>query len=198
MNGQYDLRFLVVAKSNSRTRARTWVALLRGINLGARNKVSMSDLRELFTDLRAEDVRTHLQSGNVLFRSAGTKGELTQAIERELRSRLSFDVTVVLLTAKELDTLAAGNPFAAHEADLTKLHATFLAERPARGRVSALEEKRFAPDQFQVTSNAVYLHCPNGYGRSKLSNAFFEKQLGVAATTRNWRTITALAQLANA
>ena len=68
------------------------------------------------------------------------------------------------------------------------------ADAPDRGRVQALAEKRFEPDEFRVTQDAVYLHCPNGYGRSKLSNAFFEKHLGVAATTRNWRTVTTLAE----
>jgi uncharacterized protein (DUF1697 family) len=177
---------------------RTWIALLRGINLGARNKVAMSDLRALFSDLPAEDVTTYVQSGNVLFRSPGARDDLTQAIEREIRSRFGLDVTVLLRTKDELAAVAAGNPFAADEPDPRKLHATFLAERPEPGRVSALDEKQFEPDRFDVTRDVVYLHCPDGYGRSKLSNAFFEKQLGVAATTRNWRTVTALVELANA
>jgi uncharacterized protein (DUF1697 family) len=158
----------------------------------------MRDLRELFSDLGAEDVTTYVQSGNVVFRSAGAGDELTKAIESEIRSRLGLDVTVLLRTDDQLATVAAGNPFAPDEPDQKKLHATFLAERPEPGRVSALEEKQFEPDRFDVTPDVVYLHCPNGYGRSKLSNAFFEKQLGVAATTRNWRTVTALAELANA
>jgi uncharacterized protein (DUF1697 family) len=176
----------------------TWIALLRGINLGARNKVAMPDLRELFSELGAEDVTTYVQSGNVLFRSAGARDELTKAIENEIRSRFGHDVTVLLRTNEELAAVAAGNPFAADEPEPTKLHATFLVERPEPGRVSALEEKQFEPDRFHVTSDVVYLHCPKGYGRSKLSNAFFEKQLGVGATTRNWRTVTTLAELANA
>jgi uncharacterized protein (DUF1697 family) len=175
-----------------------WIALLRGINLGARNKVSMSDLRELLSDLGAEDVTTYVQSGNVLFRSAGARDELRKAIEKEIRSRFGHDVTVLLRTNEELAAVAAGNPFAADESELTKLHATFLVGRPEPGRVAALDEKQFEPDRFRVTSDVVYLHCPKGYGRSKLSNAFFEKQLGVGATTRNWRTVTTLAELANA
>jgi uncharacterized protein (DUF1697 family) len=179
-------------------RSRTWIALLRGINLGARNKVSMPDLRELFSDLGAEDVTTYVQSGNVVFRSAAARDELTRAIENEIRSRFGLDVTILLRTNEELAAVAAGNPFAADEPEPTKLHATFLVKSPERARVSALEEKQFEPDRFHVTSDVVYLHCPEGYGRSKLSNAFFEKQLGVAATTRNWRTVTTLAELANA
>src|SRR5918992_1101245 len=177
-------------------RKRSWVALLRGVNLGARNKVSMADLKELFVDLGAEDVETYVQSGNVLFRSAGARDELVRAVENEIDKRLGLRVTVLLRTDAELAKLVADNPFGEDEPDPVKLHVTFLAERPDRARVVALDEEQFAPDRFRVTPDAVYLHCPNGYGRSKLSNAFFEKQLGVAATTRNWRTVTTLAERA--
>jgi uncharacterized protein (DUF1697 family) len=179
--------------SRGGTRPQTWVALLRGINLGARNKVSMAELRELFSDLGAEGVTTYVQSGNVVFRSPGARDELVRAIENEIRSRTGIDLTVVLRTKEQLARLVAGNPFA-QEPDPTKLHVTFLAALPDRTRVEALAEKRFEPDEFRVTQDAVYLHCPNGYGRSKLSNAFFEKHLAVAATTRNWRTVTTLAE----
>jgi uncharacterized protein (DUF1697 family) len=185
-----------MAGTSTRGTRQTWVALLRGVNLGARNKISMVDLRELVSQLGAEDVTTYVQSGNVVFRSPGERGDLTQAIESEVRRRLGLDLRVMLRTNAELGELVAGNPFAAHEPDPIKLHVTFLAEPPDRGRVSALNVMQFEPDQFRVARDAVYLHCPQGYGRSKLSNAFFEKQLGVAATTRNWRTVTTLAELA--
>ena len=158
----------------------------------------MSGLRELVAGLGAEDVTTYVQSGNVVFRRSGTRDDLTLAIENEIRRRLGLDVTVVLRTGAEFVKLVAANPFAEAEPDETKLHVTFLAKPPAGGRVGALEQKRFDPDEFRVTPGAVYLHCPEGYGRSKLSNAFFEKQLDVAATTRNWRTVTALAERASA
>jgi uncharacterized protein (DUF1697 family) len=179
-------------------RRQTWVALLRGINLGARNKVSMAALRELFSDLGAEDVTTYVQSGNVVFRGPDSRGDLTHTIEREIRSRLGLDLTVVLRTKAELARLITGNPFAGDEPSETKLHVTFLAEPLARKRIPTLDDTAFAPDKLHVTRDAVYLHCPLGYGRSKLSNAFLEKQLGVRATTRNWRTVTKLAELANA
>lgn len=179
------------------SRSQTWVALLRGINLGARNKVSMAGLRELFSDLGTEDVTTYVQSGNVVFRSAGSRAALTEAIEKEIRKRFGLDVTVLLRTKAELARLVAGNPFA-KQSDPTKVHVTFLAEAPERGRARELDKQEFEPDEFRVTREAVYLHCPKGYGRSKLSNTFFEKQLGVRATTRNWRTVATLAELAKA
>jgi uncharacterized protein (DUF1697 family) len=179
-------------------RKRAWVALLRGINLGARNKVSMAALKELFADLGAEDVETYVQSGNVLFRSSGARDDLARAVENEIEKRLGLRVTVLLRTDAELAKLVADNPFAEDERDPVKLHVTFLAERPDRARAAALDEEQFAPDRFRVAGDVVYLHTPDGYGRSKLSNAYFEKQLGVRATSRNWRTVTTLAERAGA
>jgi uncharacterized protein (DUF1697 family) len=177
---------------------RRYVALLRGINLGARNKIAMADLRELFEALGAEDVTTYVQSGNVLFRSRIARDELVRKIEQRISSELGLEIKVLLRTSPELAKLVAGNPFAKSEGDPLKLHVTFLADTPAAARVRVLDPQAFEPDEFRVTGRHVYLHTPNGYGRSKLSNAYFEKQLGVAATTRNWKTVTTLAELAQA
>jgi uncharacterized protein (DUF1697 family) len=186
------------AKSRGGGRQQTWVALLRGINLRAHNRISMPNLRELFEELGYDDVATYLQSGNVLFRSTAPRPALTRAIEGEIRGRLGLDVNVLLRTKSELRTTVADNTFAEGQPDPKKLHVTFLAGPPERSKTTALQKKQFEPDEFRVTRHAVYVHCPQGYGRSKLSNAFFEKQLGVVATTRNWRTVTALAELARA
>ena len=173
----------------------TYVALLRGINLGSRNKVAMADLRALFEAIGAEDVTTYVQSGNVVFRSSAGAKTLAPAIEKRIRRDLGLDVTVVLRTAAQLARVVDGNPFGTSGAD-SALHVTFLAAKPARAGVGALDPERSPPDEFRLSGQEVYLHCPNGYGRSKLTNAYFEKQLGVAATTRNWRSVTKLAELA--
>ena len=175
-----------------------YVALLRGVNLGARNKVSMADLRTLIESLGAEDVQTYVQSGNVVFKSrvrsaANLAGDIEQRLDREL----GLEIRVVLRTDKQLAKIVADNPFAASQQEGTKLHVTFLAEAPKASLTRALEPKAFEPDEFQVKGREVYLHTPKGYGRSKLSNAYFEKQLGVAGTTRNWNTVTKLAELAS-
>jgi uncharacterized protein (DUF1697 family) len=175
---------------------KTYVALLRGINLGRHKKVSMQELRALFGSLGAEDVATYVQSGNVVFRSADAPGKLIEAIEKRIRRDLGLDVTVLLRARPQLAKVVSGNPFGRRE--LTKLHVTFLAEKPDRTRVRELDPDISKPDEFRVVGQEIYLCCPNGYGRSKLSNAYFEKQLGVAATTRNWRTVTKLAELARA
>jgi uncharacterized protein (DUF1697 family) len=174
---------------------KTYVALLRGINLGSRNKVSMADLRALLEALGAEDVATYVQSGNAVFKSEiGSAAELGGAIEKAIRRDLGLDVSVLLRTKAQIGKVVGGNPFAEAAKDPTKVHVTFLDDAPSR--VRELEAKDFAPDEFRVAGREVYLHCPNGYGRSKLNNAYLEKQLGVAATTRNWRTVAKLAELA--
>jgi uncharacterized protein (DUF1697 family) len=175
------------------------VALLRAVNLGSRNQVSMGDLRTLFVDLGGEDVTTYVQSGNVVFKSRiADAGKLTDTIERRIRRELDLDITVLLRTKAQLARVAAANPFESREPEPTKLHVTFLADAPTRGRVRTLETLAFPPDEFRVVGKQVYLHTPSGYGRSKLSGGFFERQLGVPATTRNWRTVTKLAALAAA
>ncbi|HVD10712.1 MAG TPA: DUF1697 domain-containing protein [Gaiellaceae bacterium] len=175
-----------------------YVALLRGINLGGHNKVSMPDLRALFASLGAEDVETYVQSGNVIFKSAEGAGKLTEAIEKSIRRDFGLSVTVLLRTRPQLAKVHAGNPFAKSRKESTRLHVTFLAEKPDAARVRELDPERAKPDEFKVVGQEIYLHCPNGYGRSKLTNAYFEKQLGVAATTRNWKTVTKLAELVSA
>jgi uncharacterized protein (DUF1697 family) len=169
-----------------------YVALLRGINLGARNKLAMADLRALVADLGAEEVETYVQSGNVVFTSGNSASALTRQIEERIRRDHGHEIAVLLRTGAELEKLVAGNPFLQAGKDPSTLHVTFLADAPGRAPIEAP-----GSDEFRIVRREVYLHCPNGYGRSKLSNAFFEKKLGVVATTRNWRTVTTLAELAS-
>ena len=174
----------------------TYVALLRAVNLGRRNKVAMADLRALFERLGAHDVTTYLQSGNVVFGSSGAAAaELTRAIEDEIRRELGLDIAVLLRTSAEMATIRSSNPFAA-SAERPQLHVTFLAARPAAARVRELAGEGMAPDELHVARREIYLYCQNGYGRTKLTNAYFERRLGVVATTRNWTTVTKLAELA--
>jgi uncharacterized protein (DUF1697 family) len=177
--------------------ATTYAALLRGINLGARNRVAMGDLRALVEGLGGKDVRTYVQSGNVVFghgsRAATLQARLAEAIRRELR----LEVAVLVRSAEELGKIVTGNPFLRRGAEPSELHLTLLASTPARARVRRLREADVGGGELEIAGREVYLNLPGGYGRSKLSNAFFEQRLGVPATTRNWRTVTALAELAN-
>ena len=170
------------------------VALLRGINLGARNKIAMADLRALFVELGAEDVKTHVQSGNVIYEGRVDVGGIEAWIKRDL----GLEIVVVIRTAAELARVVEKNPFTKKASDPKQLHVTFLASKPAAARVKDLDADRSPGDEFAVTGREVYLYTPKGYGVSKLSNAYFEKKLGVAGTSRNWNTVTTLAELARA
>jgi uncharacterized protein (DUF1697 family) len=174
---------------------KTYVALIRGINVGSQKRVAMADLRALFEDLGAKDVETYVQSGNVVFKSTDGAKKLSRAIERRIRRDLGLEVTVVVLTRPQLTKMLGSNPFAKARKEPAKLHVTFLVETPAGAKVGKLDPEHGKPDQFRVVGRQIYLHCPKGYGRSKLTNAYFERELGVAATTRNWKTVTKLGEL---
>jgi uncharacterized protein (DUF1697 family) len=177
----------------------TYAALLRGINLGARNRVAMADLRKLLEDLGAEDVTTYLQSGNAVLKSSvRSTAKLRKEIEQGISRELGLDITVLLRTGPQLADVLSANPFTAGATDPKTLYVTFLAGAPDPGRVEGIDPSDFEPDEFRVIGEEAHLHFPNGYGQSKLSNAFFEKRLGVAATTRNWNTVTKLAELTGA
>jgi uncharacterized protein (DUF1697 family) len=168
--------------------------MLRGINLGARNRVAMGDLRTLVAGLGHRDVQTYVQSGNVVFRTAERDpATIAAGVERAIAGTLGLEVTVVVRSAAQMARAVAGNPFP--DADPAHLHVTFLADTPTRERSEPLAAMSFAPDELRVVRADVYLRCPNGYGRSKLSNDFLERKLGTPATTRNWRSVTALADL---
>lgn len=154
----------------------------------------MSDLRKVFADLGLDDVSTYLQSGNVLFESSASVRDLKRRLEQEIGERLATGVSVLLRTKRELATIVEANPFA--KQDVSKLHVTFLEKRPAKARAEALDPAEGAPDEFRLRGREAYLYFPGGYGHSKLSNAYFEKKLGVVATTRNWKTVTSVAKLA--
>jgi uncharacterized protein (DUF1697 family) len=171
--------------------------MLRGINVGGHAKVSMADLRATFLDMGYRDVRTYIQSGNVLFGSPGSAAKLQSVIEQGLEDRFGLGIKVVLRTRAQLEEVIEHNPLAVGNRDGAKLHVTFLSSTPASSRVSGLDTQGYLPDEFRVRGREVYVHCPEGYGRTKLNNAFFERGLGVTATTRTLRTVTTLAAMAD-
>jgi uncharacterized protein (DUF1697 family) len=173
----------------------TYAALLRGVNLGARNRVRMPELRALVEELGCTDVGTYVQSGNVVFRSDRAAATLAKGIEQAIRSELGLDVTVVLRSRRQLERLVAANPFGRPKGKENTLYVTFLAAKPPPERARRLREESFEPERFELVGEDVYLFFPDGYGSSKLNNALMERRLGVGATTRNWRTVTALAEL---
>ncbi len=172
------------------------VALLRGINLGRSKRIAMADLRKLVEGLGYKDVRTHLQSGNVVFTTGASPARAAKAIEAELDSRLGMDVRVLIRTDRELARVVDRNPLGDVMTDPTRLFVTFLSAKPDAKRVRGVDLSEFEPDAFRVADREVYVWCPNGYAGTKLNHAFWEKQLGLTGTARNWRTVTRLLELA--
>ena len=171
----------------------THVALLRGINLGAKNKVPKQTLLDVFVGAGAEDVQTYIQSGNVLFRAEqGAADGIAVAVSAAISGQLGLTVPVVLRTVAGLRAVVERNPFVAagHPAD--QLHAMFLSGTPAPEVIAGLDPTFAAPDAFAIVDREIYLHLPNGAARSRLTNDWFDRRLGVISTSRNWRTVTTL------
>lgn len=171
----------------------TYLALLRGINVGGKNKLPMNDLRDLFAAAGCRDVRTYIQSGNVLFRAdAAALAPLPGIITARIAERFGYRAPVVLRTAGEIGAVIRHNPFIAAGAAEETLHVLFLAGEPDARNVAALDPDRSPPDAFVVRGKEIYLHLPNGAGRTKLTNGYFDAKLATTSTGRNWRTVTTL------
>ena len=176
--------------------SRRHVALLRGINVGGRNKLPMKTLVGIFEGLGCGDVTTWIQSGNVVFSAAPRHtGRLAARVSRGIAEAVGLDVPVVLRSADELAAIVENNPFVADGADERGLHVMFLADRPAAAQIAALDAGRSPPDEFRVLGREVYLSCPNGVARTKLTNAYFDARLSTVSTSRNWRTVQKLLEL---
>jgi uncharacterized protein (DUF1697 family) len=178
-------------------RVKSYVALLRAVNVSGQNKVAMAELRTHLSRAGYQDVTTYVQSGNVVLKGAPTpEPKLVGALEREIRRGFGLTITVLVRTKEQLREIRSANPFVKRGADTGSLYVTFLATKPTAAQVKALATKTVGPDEAIVRGREIFLCCPDGYGRTKLNNAFFERQLGVKATTRNWKTVTKLLELA--
>ncbi len=158
----------------------------------------MKDLAAIFVDAGCRSVATYIQSGNVVFEApASLAGRIPTLIEEAIEERFGLEVPVVSRTAGELRKVVGGNPFLRSGADPSTLHVAFLADRASTAGVKLLDPHRSPPDTFAVRGREIYLHCPNGYGRSKLTNAYFDSKLATKSTVRNWRTVETLLELAS-
>jgi uncharacterized protein (DUF1697 family) len=174
----------------------THVALMRGINLAGKNRLSMKDLSALFTDAGCTDVRTYVQSGNVVFQAGPEVARrIPSLIEKAILDRSGLRVPVVTRTATELRKAAKSNPYLAREKDTSSLHVAFLATRPTAAQIKSLDPDRSPGDEFIVRGREVYLRLPNGVGRTKVSNAYLDSKLGTTSTLRNWRTVLKLIEM---
>lgn len=172
------------------------IALLRGINVGGKNRVPMEDLRALVVEAGGREPRTYIQSGNVVFEaSAAAAKRLAGELEGLLLERLGVKSPVVVRSAAEMAVVVDGVPFKGKQADPASLHVMFLAARPTKTGAAKLDPDRSPGDVFELVGREIYLHLPNGAARSKLTNAYFDSTLGTVSTARNWRTVGKLVEM---
>ena len=175
----------------------TYVALLRGINVGGKHLLPMEELREILAALGCENVRTYIQSGNAVFVSDSDRDALTSEIRSAIEKRFGFSPKILLLSSERLVEIAASNPFPEAEKNPKFLHVWFLADRPLNPDLVKLGNTKTNSEEFSLGEGAFYLYTPDGLGRSKLAGQV-EKCLGVDVTARNWRTVVKLLELASA
>ena len=175
----------------------TYVALLRGVNVG-QNTLKMERLRQLWSELGFKNVTTYVQSGNVVFEAEGSPSSWSSAIEQKLDGETRLPVAVLVRTPAELKSIIVRNPFLKEKGvDRSRLHVTFLASAGGKDALKKLSAVNAGGDQFRFSGKEVYLYCPEGYGRTKLSNNALEKVFLVKATTRNWNTVNKLYEIAS-
>lgn len=178
------------------------VALLRGINVGGNNKIAMPALSAMFTALGHTEVRTYIQSGNVIFRprpgidNSDLSGIGASELEEAVQRTFNLSIRVVTRTGDELREVLAHNPFPAAEPE--RLMVVMLRDVPGPDAIARLDPERSPPDRFVVRGREIYAYCPNTFARTKLTLDWFERRLGTVGTARNWRTIGVLAEMAGA
>jgi len=173
-----------------------YVAMLRGVNVGG-NSVKMDWLRNACRDAGLQNVRTYVQSGNIVFSSRASALKLVLKLKAMIDAQTRLPVAVVIRSAAEMANIVSANPFLKQkDIDIAKLHVTFLGHAPSKSSLEKLEALAGTRDEYRFSKQELYLHCPINYGQTKLSNTAAEKALSVTATTRNWKTVTTLSEMA--
>ena len=174
---------------------KTYIALFRGINVGGNSILPMKELVAVLESLGVQDIKTYIQSGNVIFRSkAADTAQLARKIGAAIRKSHAFEPQVLLLDSAVLDKVIKENPYPEAEAAPNTLHVNFLAAIPPKPDLKALEKIRAESERFHLAGDVLYLHAPDGIGRSKLA-ASMERLIGVPMTSRNWNTVRKLKEL---
>lgn len=170
------------------------IGILRGINVGGKRKILMTELKSLCENLGWKNISTYIQSGNLIFDSDKENSELENSLEKGITEKFGFNVPVIIRSRNELETSIKNNPFS-QDTDISSLHLTFLKEKPKKENINKISDDNYSPDEFSIQNKDVYIFCEHKYHKSKLTNNFFEKKLNVMATTRNWKTVLKLYEL---
>jgi uncharacterized protein (DUF1697 family) len=174
-----------------------YIAMLRGVNVSGHKPLPMERLRTSLAPLGFTSVKTYLQSGNVVFETAkASPSALAAKIQGVINRDFGFSVPVIIRTAADMTQIVTDNPFMKDpRIDPLKVHVTFLSDLAPKTAPALLLPLADGPERLHVSGREIYLYCPNGYGRTRLSNTAIEKKLALAATTRNWKTVNALMQM---
>jgi uncharacterized protein (DUF1697 family) len=173
-----------------------YIALFRAINVGGQNALPMKELVTVLEGLGARNVKTYIQTGNVVFESPEKDGSrLSSKMGQAIKKRFGFEPHVLLLEPEDIEEAIKKNPFPEAANDPRALHAGFLASAPPKPDLKALESLKTKSERFRLIDRVFYLHAPDGIGRSKLA-ARAEKLLGVPMTDRNWRTVCKIQEMA--
>ncbi len=173
-----------------------YIALIRGINVGGHNKVNMKTLRDAMEENKFKEVRTYIQSGNIVLQSNAKSVEsIETAISKLLKTHFDVNVPVIVRDEKEWKTTVKRNQFLKSTDDLSKLFVTFLSEKPSRADVKATSLIHYPHDDFMIDGKDIYMFCKDGYGKTDIPNTFFERHLKVKGSTRNWRTVLELEKM---
>ena len=173
----------------------TWIILLRGINVGGHNILPMADLRTALTSDGLQDVATYIQSGNIVLTSTTSDAKkMASKTAQIIEQGFGMELDVRAIPAKVFQTIIEDNPFPEATSDPKTLHLSFLAQTPNVSKLTTLEALVENGERLALHGKIVYLHAPNGIGRSKLAHRM-EAILGVPSTSRNWRTVLKLLEL---
>ncbi|RAJ15136.1 DUF1697 domain-containing protein [Olleya aquimaris] len=174
----------------------TFVAFLRGINVGGHNKIPMQDLRQLLDGLSFKDVKTYIQTGNIVFKAKETdRPVLETKIKAAIKNQFNLEIPVLIKTPKEIQTILTRCPFT--EAEKENSYFALLFNKATKQQAQSLDSYSFPNEKFKLINDCIYLYSSTGYGRAKANNNFFEKKLLMEATTRNYKTLKKLIDLSD-
>ena len=159
----------------------------------------MAELRELLLKLGFNDVRTYIQSGNIVFTSnEAAILKIQSEIHEKINEEFGLKIPILIISKQELESVIEKNIFVNNRSeDALKLHVTFMSQIPLAIDITQIIDVNYGEDEFNIVDKCIYLFCPHGYGNTKLTNTFLEKKLQVSCTTRNWKTVNELNRLSN-
>ena len=176
---------------------KTFIALFRGINVSGQKTIKMEDLRKAFSKWGFSDVKTYIQSGNVVFKTAATSTpeQIRDLLKSKVKEDFGYDVQIFIRTKAELEEIIQDNPFKEEKRERT--YFTMLDVVPQLEKIDGIESHEYAPEEFRYVRRTIYFYSPKGYGKAKMNNNFFESKLKVNATTRNFNTLRKLVEMAS-